>query len=131
MANKNNNLRIPPQNIDAEMAVLGSIMIRPGAIYEINDIITKDSFYVSKHREIYNIMLELSSKGEPIDILSISHKLEEKGMLESMGGSTYLTELTNAVPASTSIKYYAEIVNKKHFDDEESGEASYGAWMCI
>ncbi len=114
MANRNNNLRIPPQSIDAEMAVLGSIMIRPGALYEINDIINAESFYVSKHKEIYKIMLELSSKGEPIDILSVSHKLSEKGLLESIGGSTYLAELTNAVPTSTSIKYYAEIVNKKH-----------------
>lgn len=59
-------------------------------------------------------MLELSGKGEPIDILSLSHKLENKNQLEQIGGSSYLSELTNSVPASTNIKYYADIVNKKN-----------------
>jgi len=111
---KKNNIRIPPQNVDAEKAILGSIMLRPGAIHEINDTVNSDSFYASKHAQIYKIMLELSSKGEPIDILSVSHKLEEKGQLDQIGGSSYLSELTNSVPASTNIKYYADIVNKKH-----------------
>jgi replicative DNA helicase len=89
-------------------------MPRPGAIHEVNDIITPDSFYASKHAQIYKMMLELSSKGEPIDILSLSHKLESKGLLDQIGGSSYLSELTNSVPASTNIKYYANIVNKKN-----------------
>ncbi len=108
------NLRIPPQNLDSEKAVLGSIMLRSGAIHEINDIITVESFYVSKHGQIYKIMLELSSKGEPIDIISLSAKLTERGLLDSIGGSGYLSELANAVPASTNIKHYADIVTKKH-----------------
>lgn len=111
---KKNNLRVPPHNIDAEKAVLGSIMLRPGAIHEINDTITFDTFYVGKNRDIFKIMLELSSKGEPIDIVSLSHKLKEKGMLDSIGGSSYLSELTNSVPASTNIKHYADIVFKKN-----------------
>src|SRR6185312_6584416 len=101
-------------NLDSEKAVLGSIMLRPGAIHEINDSITIESFYVSKHAEIYKIMLELSSRGEPIDIVSVSAKLTERGLLDSIGGSSYLSELTNAVPASTNIKHYADIVTKKH-----------------
>jgi replicative DNA helicase len=105
--------RIPPQSLDSEKAVLGSIMLRPGALHEINDIVTADSFYASKHGQIYTTMLELSSKGEPIDILSVTHKLTEKGLLDSVGGSTYLSELTNAVPSSTNIKYYADIVSQK------------------
>jgi replicative DNA helicase len=108
------NLRIPPQSVDSEKAVLGSIMLRPGAVHEINDVITPECFYASKHATIYNIMLELSSKGDPIDILSVSHKLQERGLLDQVGGSNYLSELTNAVPASTNIKHYAEIVSKKH-----------------
>ncbi len=110
---RNSHNRIPPQNIEAEKAILGSIMLRPSAIHEIIDIISSDSFYVVKHSQIFKIMLELSSKGEPIDILSVSHRLEEKGLLEQVGGSSYLTELTNSVPASTNISYYADIVNKK------------------
>jgi len=114
MTDRKSNIRIPPQNIDSEKAVLGSIMLRPQAIHEINDIINESSFYVSKHSSIYKIMQELSSKGDPIDLLSLSNKLKEKGMLDSVGGNVYLTELTYAVPASTNIKYYADIVNKKH-----------------
>jgi len=114
MADKKSKLRIPPQNIDAEKAILGSIMLRPGAIHEINDTINPDSFYASKHAQIFKMMLELSSKGEPIDILSMSHKLGEKGLLDQIGGSSYLSELTNSVPASTNIKYYGDLVNKKN-----------------
>ncbi len=107
-------LRIPPQSVDSERAVLGSIMLRPQAIHEINDIIVAESFYAAKHSQIYKVMLELASKGEPIDILSVSHKLTEKGLIEQLGGSSYLSELTNAVPASTNIKHYADIVSKKN-----------------
>ena len=114
MTDKKTKLRVPPQSIEAEKAVLGSIMLRPGAIHEINDIINSSSFYVGKHSEIYKLMLDLSSKGEPIDILSMSHKLQEKGLLDQIGGSSYLSEITNSVPASTNIKYYADVVNKKN-----------------
>lgn len=114
MKDKKTNLRIPPQSIDGEMAVLGSIMLRPSAIHEINDVVNESSFYVAKHANIYKIMLELSSKGDPIDLLSVSHKLTEKGMIDSIGGNSYLTELSNSVPASTNIKYYADIVAQKH-----------------
>ncbi len=109
-----NQNRLPPQNLDAEKAILGSIMLRPGAIHEITDLIRADSFYAVKHSQIFKTMLDLSSRGEPIDILSVSHRLEEKGLLEQVGGSSYLTELTNSVPASTNITYYADIVNKKN-----------------
>lgn len=114
MVDKKTHLRIPPQSIDSEKAVLGSIMLRPGAIHEISDILNADSFYVNKHSKIYKIMMDLSAKGEPIDLISVSHKLEEKGLLEQVGGNSYLGELTNSVPSSTNIKHYAEIVNKKH-----------------
>lgn len=114
MADRKNNLRIPPQSIDSEKAVLGSIMLRSQAIHEISDVLSADSFYTTKHGQIYNTMLELSSKGEPIDIISVSHKLKEKGTLDQIGGTNYLSELTNSVPASTNIKHYADIVAKKN-----------------
>lgn len=113
MTQKTSQIRIPPQSIEAEKAILGSIMLRPGAIHEVSDIISYDTFYITKHSEIYKAMLELSSRGEPIDLLSVSHKLTEKKLLDGVGGSSYLTELTNSVPASTNIKYYADIVLKK------------------
>lgn len=107
-------LRIPPQSLDAEMALLGSIMLRPDSLYDINDVVSADSFYSEKHRVIFETMLELFNKRSPIDLLSVSNKLKEKGWLDQVGGNTYLTELVNVVPSSSNIKYYAEIVQKKH-----------------
>ena len=114
MADKKSHLRIPPQSLDSEKAVLGSIMLRPGSIHEINDIVNEQSFYAAKHAHIYKMMLELSNKSEPIDLLSVSQKLSEKNLLESIGGTSYLTELTDSVPSSTNIRYYADLVGKKH-----------------
>lgn len=108
------NLRIPPQNLDAEVALLGSIMLRPESLYDIFDIVNKDSFYSEKHRVIFDSMMELFTKRSPIDLLSVSSKLKEKGWLDQIGGNTYLTEIVNSVPSSGNIKYYAEIVQKKY-----------------
>ncbi len=107
------SLRIPPQSIDSERAILGSIMLRPGALGEIIDLISPVTFYSQKHSLIYETMLDLSLKNEPIDLVSLTHLLKEKKLLENIGGSTYITELVNTVPSSTNIKHYAEIVYKK------------------
>ena len=110
----NPRLRIPPQNLDAEMAFLGSIMLRPEALYDITDIVSAESFYSDKHRIAFETMMELFSKHQPIDMLSVSAKLSEKGWLDQIGGNTYLTELVNVVPSSANIAYYAEIIQKKY-----------------
>lgn len=108
----NNNLRIPPQSIPSEQAVLGSIMLRKDAMHEVEDIISPDSFYVEKHKKIFQAMLDLSVKNEPIDMLSLSTKLGEQKLLEAVGGNQYLAEIVNVVPSSTNIKHYADIVQK-------------------
>lgn len=113
MADRKTQLRIPPQSLDSEKAVLGSVMLRANAIHEISDMVTPDSFYAAKHAHIYNVMLELSAKSEPIDLLTVSQKLSEKKLLESIGGTPYITELTDSVPAATNIRYYADLVSKK------------------
>ena len=107
-------LRVPPQNLDAEMALLGSIMLRPEVLYDITDIITIDSFYSEKHRIIFETMMELFLKRQPIDLLSVSSKLKEKAWLDQIGGNTYLTEIVNVVPSSSNIMHYANIVQKKY-----------------
>ncbi len=109
-----NRLRIPPQNLEAEMALLGSIMLRPEALYDITEIINQDSFYSEKHKIIFETMMELFAKRSPIDLLSVSSKLSEKGWLDQIGGNTYLTEIINVVPSSSNIAYYALIVQKKY-----------------
>ncbi|MFA7216855.1 MAG: replicative DNA helicase [Candidatus Paceibacterota bacterium] len=108
------NLRIPPQNLEAEMALLGSIMLRPESLYEIIDIVSGESFYSEKHRIIFESMMELFSKHQPIDLLSVSTKLTEKGWIDQIGGNTYLTEVVHTVPSASNILYYAQIIQKKH-----------------
>ncbi len=108
------NLRIPPQSIDSEQAVLGSIMLRKDAMHEVEDALIPESFYVEKHKIIFQAMLDLSVKSEPIDMLSLSTKLAEKKSLEQVGGNKYLAEIVNTVPSSTNVKHYADIVQKKY-----------------
>lgn len=105
--------RIPPHDLDAEQATLGSIMLNPYALNEIIDIVQEHAFYSEKHKIIWKAMIDLFSKSEPIDILSLSTSLKNRGQLEQVGGRTYLTDLTNSVPASTNIKHYGKIVYKK------------------
>lgn len=108
------HVRIPPQNIESEKALLGSIMLRQEALFDVLDIMNHDAFYVAKHKIIYESMIELHSKKEPIDLLSLSSRLDEKQQLEVIGGRSYLTELVSIVPSSTNVKHYAEIIQKKH-----------------
>ena len=109
----NAGLRIPPHSLEAEQALLGSVMLRPDAIYEVIDIVGPQSFYFEKHRTIFETMLELFTKHQPIDLLSLSTRLKEKDFLERIGGVSFLTELSGSVPSSANIKHYADIVMKK------------------
>ena len=110
---KTSDLRIPPQSLEAERALLGSIMMRPEVVHEIIDLVSDRSFYSDRHRLIWGSMLELHNKATPIDLLSLSSKLKEKELLETTGGMTYLTELVQSVPSSANAKHYAEIIQKK------------------
>lgn len=114
LTSKRSSLKIPPQSLDAEMALLGSIMLRPDAINEILDFTSPESFYAEKHRTIYKSMVELFGKSTPIDLLSLSTKLVEQSQLDRIGGNSYLAELVSVVPSSAHIKHYAEIVQKKY-----------------
>ena len=105
--------KIPPQNIDAERALLGSVMTRPDVIYDVVDVVSGKSFYSDRHKIIYETMLELFSKNQPIDLLSMASRLKEKELLERAGGNLYLTELLGSVPSAANAKHYAEIVQRK------------------
>jgi replicative DNA helicase len=106
-------IRIPPQDIEAEKALLGSIMLTPTALYDIADMVKPDTFYVEKHRILFKTMLELFGKNEPIDLLSVSSHLKDGERLDAIGGSTYLAELVGAVPSASHVEHYAKIVQKK------------------
>src|SRR3990167_7153077 len=91
--------KLPPQSIDAEKSILGSIIIDREALNKVIDFLAVDDFYSRSHQMIYGSMLALFERTEPIDLLSLSNKLEEKGHLNDVGGSSYLTSLANSVPS--------------------------------
>lgn len=111
---KKSHLRVPPHNTEAERAMLGSVMLRPEVMYEVTDLAYPASFYSEKHRLIFETMLELFSKRNPTDLLTVSARLKEKNMLEEIGGNSYLSDLVNSVPSSANAAYYAAIIQKKH-----------------
>ncbi|MCK5027123.1 MAG: replicative DNA helicase [Candidatus Pacebacteria bacterium] len=111
---KDNKLRVPPQDLDAEKALLGSVMLKSDAMHDIVDFIFDDSFYAERHRKIFRVMMDLYNKNQPIDLLSVSSRLKEKKELEQIGGNIYLTELSEVVPSSANAKHYGEIVYKKY-----------------
>ena len=113
MAKETADLKVPPQNIDAERSVLGALMLDKDAVIKIANLIRLGDFYKDIHNTIYEAMIELYEQREPIDVLSLSNRLEEKGQLEKIGGSSYLTSLANAVPSSSNIVHYAKVVQKK------------------
>lgn len=110
---KMNNLKLPPQDIEAEKTVLGSLMIDTHAITKVADTLSSQDFYSSSHQRIYSSIIDLFNKSEPIDILSITNNLKTKNELEGVGGSSYLTELINVVPSSAHIAHYARMVREK------------------
>jgi len=105
--------KLPPQSIEAEQSLLGSLMLDKNAIINMADFLKPEDFYRKTHQEIYSTCLELFQKSEPIDILSVSNRLREKNLLEEVGGNSYLTELINSVPTPSHALNYAKIVHRK------------------
>lgn len=108
-----NALRVPPQDIEMERALLGALMINPNAIFEVADIVGIDSFYSGKHRTIYDAILSLYAKSEPIDIVTVSSKLKERKQIADIGGAGYLSELTGEAASPGSAAHYAQMVQTK------------------
>jgi len=110
----NNDItKLPPQNLEAEQSVLGSLLLDQNSMIKIGDIIVPEDFYKDIHQIIYQAMLDLYEKREPIDLLSLSGGLKDQNKLEIVGGHTYLADLTNAVPTAANVINYANIVKKK------------------
>lgn len=103
--------KLPPQNIDAEQSLLGSLLIDKDAIVRISEILQPANFYRSEqHGPIYSAIQELFEKREPIDLVTVTEELKRKGFYDKVGGSAYLTTLVNVVPTSAHIEHYAKIV---------------------
>lgn len=113
MVELNKNLRVPPQNLDAERALLGAVILKPDTMHDVSAIVIPESFYADKHRQIFRSIFEIFGKGDPIDLVSVSTHLRASGQLERVGGASYLTELIETVPAAGNAIYYATEVQSK------------------
>jgi replicative DNA helicase len=105
--------RLPPQSIEAEQSVLGAVLIDRDAMIEIAEFLKPEDFYRQAHGRIYAVMLDLSERREPIDIVTVSEALERSGDLEAIGGRAYLGTLTNQTPTAVHAAQYARIVERK------------------
>lgn len=104
---------IPPHNLEAEQATLGAILIDKDALVRIADSLQSEDFYKEGHRIIFESMLDLFNNREPIDVLSLTNRLEEKKLIEPIGGRAYLAALASSVPTASNIEHYATIVQRK------------------
>ncbi|MDD5006199.1 MAG: replicative DNA helicase [Candidatus Omnitrophica bacterium] len=105
--------RVPPQNTDAEMAVLGSMLIEEEAINYAIEMIDESCFYKNIHKKIFSSMVNLFNKNKVVDLITLTEELTKNGDLAEIGGVSYLTMLTNAVPTAANVQHYARIVKEK------------------
>lgn len=107
------NMRIPPHSIEAEQSVLGSMIMDHDAVIVASEILRASDFYRPDHAQIFAAIMELYTSGNPIDLITIQDKLVQRGVLEQVGGISYIADLANSVPTSAHIKQYAKIVQEK------------------
>lgn len=105
--------KVPPQNVDAEMSLLGAVLIDEEALADVSEHVTPKDFYDKRHGLIYDAMMRLYEKHKPVDLLTLTDELKKKKHIEEVGGSAYLTELTNYVPTAAHAETYAEMVAQK------------------
>src|SRR6266516_5845208 len=103
---------VPPQNLDAEESVLGAMMLSPGAIGAVSEVLSASDFYRASHATIYKAALDLYAKGEPVDAITLVDELERRGDLEDVGGRVRINELAALVPATSNAAHYARIVRE-------------------
>ena len=105
--------RTPPQSIEAELSVLGAMMLKPEAVSQALEMLHGEDFYRQAHRAVFSVMHDLARTGEPVDIVTVTEALKKGGLLEQVGGISFLSNLTNAVPSIANLHYYAKIVREK------------------
>lgn len=105
--------KVPPQNIDAEMSLLGAVLIDDEVIADASEVVAAIDFYDKRHATIFAAMMHLYEQHKPIDLLTLTDELKKKDQLDSIGGSAYLSELTNYVPTAAHATSYAEIISQK------------------
>lgn len=105
--------KIPPHSLEAELHVLGALLLDPEGMAKIADVLVADDFYVKAHGDIYDTMLGLYEKREPIDVLSITNRLKEKNILDQIGGTSFIASLADGVATAAHIAHHARIIQKK------------------
>ncbi len=105
--------RIPPSNLEAEMAVLGSVLVDREMMAAVGEIVRASDFYAHVHETIFGVLLDLYERGEPLDKISVSEELRRRGALERIGGLSYISALMDTVQTAASARYYATIVREK------------------
>lgn len=105
--------RVPPQNIEAEQAVLGAMLIKKEAIAEVQEILQPDDFYREAHRIVYEAMVQLQNNDEAVDLVTLTEQLRKSEQLDKIGGLAFITQLANAVPTAANVVYHAKIVKEK------------------
>lgn len=105
--------KVPPQNIDAEMSLLGAVLIDEEALSDVTEHVSPRDFYDKRHAAIFGGMVRLFERHKPVDLLTLTDELKKKDELDAIGGSAYLTELTNYVPTAAHAEAYAEMVSQK------------------
>ena len=99
---------VPPQNVEAEQAVLGAIFLVPSSLILASEILLPEDFYRSAHQKIFLVMLKLNDTGKAVDLVTVTEELSATKQLEEVGGVSYLTELASSVPTAANIEYYAD-----------------------
>ncbi len=110
--------KIPPQAVDLEEAVLGSMMLEKDAVAAVIDILKPEVFYKEIHQKIFEAIRDLFARSEPVDILTVTNELKSKGMLEMVGGPYYITMLTSRIASTANVEFHARIVLQKHIQRE-------------
>ncbi|WP_050613503.1 replicative DNA helicase [Bacillus testis] len=105
--------QIPPQNIEAEQAVLGAIFLQPASLIVATELLTADDFYRVAHQKIFQVMVNLNDRGSVVDLVTVTEELAATKNLEDVGGVSYLSELADSAPTAANIEYYARIVDEK------------------
>ena len=104
---------LPPQNIEAEEAIISAVLIDNDALLEVIETLAAGDFYRTAHQKIYAAIIDLFDKAEPVDLVTLANKLKENGQLEEIGGASYLARLVDAVPLAVNAQHYAKIVHDK------------------
>ncbi len=110
--------KLPPQALDLEEAVLGALMLEKDAVNAAIDILQPKSFYKEAHQKIFAAIQDLFQRSEPVDILTVTNELKQRGELEIVGGPYYITQLTNRVASAANIEYHARIIAQKYIQRE-------------